>query len=119
MLLKAKLSCALSLRRCNQSTLRHAIERPHESFIFLFRGTESSGGRPEHPRNWAILFGVPSQSGQRIRIQIRYARAQRQGGATDTEALLVLFEGEKVTTASVLSSVGVYPRSLQSKGQRP
>jgi hypothetical protein len=49
---------------------------------------------PENPRNRAILLGVLSQPNERVLIQIRHTRAQRQGGATDTEALLVLLEGD-------------------------
>src|SRR6266853_1195310 len=70
---------------------------------------------PEHPGNRAILLGVPRQSSERVLIQIRYAGAQCQGGETDTEALLVLFEGDGGLGIELRRRV---PRALQSKGQR-
>src|SRR5882672_11859248 len=69
----------------------------------------------ERPGNRAILLGVLGQSIERCLIQIRYARAQCQGGATNTEALaVVLFEGD--------DGLGIElgwgePCGLQSKGQ--
>src|ERR1700746_3474473 len=67
-----------------------------------------------HPGNRAIPLRVLRQTSKRVRIQVRYTRAQRQGGATDTEALLVLFKGDVCLRIELRRGV---PRSLQSKGQ--
>jgi hypothetical protein len=69
---------------------------------------------PQHPGHRVILFGVLRQTNERVLIQVRYTRAQRQGGATDMEALLVLFEGDGGLSIELRRGV---PRSLQSKRQ--
>src|SRR6266478_9061695 len=69
---------------------------------------------PEHPGDRAILLGVLRQSSEGVLIEIWYARAQGQGGEADSEALLVLFEGDGCLGIELRRRV---PRALQSKGQ--